>query len=162
MAYADYLRSPHWSMLRLHAFRLAGNSCEACRGNRFLEGHHLRYKPILEDCTPEDIMCLCQDCHGFWHAWLEEKRKRLENYNRESTIDKLRNLFIRRIYSCNTPNVVELHGLPLDIAEALDRKLSLAPPASPDSKKNWAVKKLIFELKQSGKLTKLIRRKLLV
>lgn len=85
----------------------------------------------------------------------------LENYNRESTIDKLRNLFIRRIYSCNTPNVVELHGLPLDIAEALDRKLSLAPPASPDSKKNWAVKKLIFELKQSGKLTKLIRRKLL-
>lgn len=42
--------------------------CEACGSKQFLQGHHLRYRN-LTDCTAEDIMVLCEQCHTRWHLY---------------------------------------------------------------------------------------------
>lgn len=65
--YQLYLQSEHWANLRLQAFKNAGFECEYCGAKRRLQGHHLIYRNPLESNIPEDIMCLCEWCHGIVH-----------------------------------------------------------------------------------------------
>lgn len=73
-------------------FALANNKCEACGRDERIEGHHIVYRPILESCTVDDVMALCDRCHGAFHKWLNSTRYTLSDFSRESTKGALRAL----------------------------------------------------------------------
>lgn len=83
--YSDYLLSPHWARLRIKAFRIAGQKCEASCGGRCTVGHHLIYRDPLEKCTVSDIMALCWDCHNKFHKWMDSIGKRERHFSRRET-----------------------------------------------------------------------------
>lgn len=90
--YEAYLLTEHWATLRDKAINAANRKCEACRGIKRLEGHHLVYRTPLESCVVEDIMCLCNRCHGGWHKWLESNGKYTTDFDRQQTASQLRTM----------------------------------------------------------------------
>lgn len=75
--YDAYLLSAHWRDLRAKVFSDAGNKCESCGTQSSLHGHHMIYRTPLTECTPEDIMCLCEGCHKMLHENLRIKRSKI-------------------------------------------------------------------------------------
>lgn len=72
--YIDYLKSDHWKNLRIKALKASGHTCESCYKKTRLVGHHLFYRPVLEDALVEDIMILCSGCHDFLHKYCKYNR----------------------------------------------------------------------------------------
>lgn len=72
--YTEYLKSGHWGNLKLRAMKVANHKCECCYNKTKLVGHHLIYRPILEDALVSDIMILCSGCHDFLHKYCKWNR----------------------------------------------------------------------------------------
>lgn len=70
MNYQEYIDSNHWKQLRVRKFAQVGRNCEACRSGRKLNVHHCFYRNFT-DCTLDDLMVLCERCHGFYHKEVE-------------------------------------------------------------------------------------------
>lgn len=66
--YSQYLQSDHWQWLKLTKVKQVGRACQSCRQTSNLHGHHVRYKALF-DCTTEDILILCDNCHDCLHAF---------------------------------------------------------------------------------------------
>lgn len=66
--YEEYLATPHWAQLRQETFKAHGHCCAACGRFATVQAHHLRYRDNLTDCTPEDMMPLCDSCHTKLHT----------------------------------------------------------------------------------------------
>jgi 5-methylcytosine-specific restriction endonuclease McrA len=66
MPYRDYLRTDWWQRFRADALRRAGGRCQLCGGDGPLEVHHNTYARL--GCErPEDVICICCDCHDLFH-----------------------------------------------------------------------------------------------
>lgn len=66
--YREYLRSAHWKVTREAALQRAGHRCQLCGSHSgTLEVHHNTYENIGNE-RPEDLIVLCRDCHGRFHA----------------------------------------------------------------------------------------------
>jgi 5-methylcytosine-specific restriction endonuclease McrA len=65
LSYREFLRSDRWKEIRAEAIERAGHRCALCayEGDR-LEVHHRSYARAGGDELPEDLVCLCHDCHG--------------------------------------------------------------------------------------------------
>lgn len=66
-----YLKSEHWSNLRLEKMASVDAYCERC-GHRDLSNdvHHIRYRNLY-DVELGDLIVLCRTCHGITHEVLE-------------------------------------------------------------------------------------------
>ncbi len=74
-AYSEYLRSPHWQMLRRRKL-FGGYFCRGCGTHNELQVHHLVYRSDLTKTTLKELLVLCDPCHEIVHkdavlvAWL--------------------------------------------------------------------------------------------
>lgn len=66
MPYADYLKTTHWRTVRAAAIERAGYACQVCRSGKRLNVHHNSYARL--GCEErEDVIVLCETCHGLFH-----------------------------------------------------------------------------------------------
>lgn len=71
--YHDFLRTPYWRLVANRAKFRAGYRCSLCHSQTRLRAHHRSYDHLGEELFyPEEITCLCDDCHNKYHV---EKRK---------------------------------------------------------------------------------------
>jgi 5-methylcytosine-specific restriction endonuclease McrA len=71
--YAAYLQSPHWQELRRRYFasKLFKGQCYSCGGPGPFQLHHRTYRRLGREWL-QDLVAVCDLCHGFTHA-LESK-----------------------------------------------------------------------------------------
>lgn len=68
MPYDSFLLSDYWKQVAGAVKRKAGYRCEKCGSTRRLEVHHTTYEHKGEEhLHPEDLQCLCHDCHSEIH-----------------------------------------------------------------------------------------------
>lgn len=72
-AYDAYIRSPVWQKQRKEAFSRWGRFCSCCGADNAIHVHHLNYRNLV-DVTAEDLMPLCEACHGHVHLLSELDR----------------------------------------------------------------------------------------
>lgn len=75
MNYKDLYRDPRWQKLRLEVMNRAGFQCEECSSEQnTLNVHHKFYTKGAKpwEYEPENLQCLCENCHSIKHAILEE------------------------------------------------------------------------------------------
>ncbi len=65
-AYQLYLTTDHWCHLRQCAFSVHGAKCAACGTLLNLHVHHINYRHLI-DCTVDDLLVLCEECHDDVH-----------------------------------------------------------------------------------------------
>ena len=80
--YYRYLESSHWRNLRYRAFKRDSFKCVRCGSDFRLQGHHIRYRKNIFDCTVNDIQTLCKTCHEKHHR--EKAKERKANRGRRS------------------------------------------------------------------------------
>lgn len=69
MDYRDFLNTLYWRGVSLLVKERAGNRCELCGATRNLVTHHLHYLNHGDEIHhPEDLQCLCKDCHERLHG----------------------------------------------------------------------------------------------
>jgi hypothetical protein len=67
LAYPDYLRTKHWSIVRTKAVKRAGRKCEQCGSGLRLNVHHLTYEHLWYEYSA-DLRVLCETCHAITHG----------------------------------------------------------------------------------------------
>lgn len=61
--YSAYIEfSPRWKAKRQACYKRFGYRCAICNSPRNLEAHHRTYARLFNE-RPEDLTCLCKDCH---------------------------------------------------------------------------------------------------
>jgi 5-methylcytosine-specific restriction endonuclease McrA len=65
--YHEHLVSLDWQVIRANALQRAGYRCERCGSPWGLQVHHLTYERLGNE-LPEDLVCLCRDCHRTLHG----------------------------------------------------------------------------------------------
>jgi hypothetical protein len=65
--YHAYLKSPDWKAKRDDRVKAAGGRCQVCNARQNLECHHRTYERIGHE-LPEDLIVLCDGCHGLFHS----------------------------------------------------------------------------------------------
>lgn len=88
MNWERYLLSPHWRELKLEKFRRSEKRCFNCMSTKKIECHHIRYREFT-DCTPEDLIVLCEGCHYTLHAVLKRNKLPIESVTEENILDFL-------------------------------------------------------------------------
>jgi 5-methylcytosine-specific restriction endonuclease McrA len=69
-SYVEYLQSPEWRARAREARRRFGHRCALCAAQRLpLEVHHNTYEHLGHE-RPEELVPLCEECHGKFHATL--------------------------------------------------------------------------------------------
>lgn len=68
MAYAEWLKTEQWAVLREMALERDGRMCVDCDAKQRLQVHHWRYPERVEDTTLEDLITLCRFCHRIEHG----------------------------------------------------------------------------------------------
>lgn len=64
LLYSDYQRTPYWYHVSQRTKWAAGYKCSKCGRQKNLQAHHLTYEHRgLETKYPEDLICLCKNCH---------------------------------------------------------------------------------------------------
>lgn len=82
-----YLKSSHWSDLRLKKLAETDARCETCGKQNFANDvHHIQYKNLW-DVDTSDLRVLCRDCHNLIHDALEN----LKTYPRKEALEEWRN-----------------------------------------------------------------------
>jgi 5-methylcytosine-specific restriction endonuclease McrA len=85
-SHRDARRRPHWKKMRKKALHRDGYRCVDCRQARDelgavpLEVHHLTYVRMGVERL-EDLVTLCQRCHGTRHKWLNATPAQTEALN---------------------------------------------------------------------------------
>lgn len=64
--YHAYLLSPEWKARRDERINAAGRRCQVCNSPDRLNCHHRTYERIGRE-SPEDLVVLCEVCHGIFH-----------------------------------------------------------------------------------------------
>lgn len=69
MKYEDFLQTDYWKMVSEQARINAHYKCQLCGCNdKKLNVHHNTYEHRGEEFKHmEDLICLCEDCHNFYH-----------------------------------------------------------------------------------------------
>ena len=67
LAYAAYLESDHWKIVRRQALQRALYACERCGQSKHLNVHHLTYVRLGAE-EPDDLEVLCRGCHKAEHG----------------------------------------------------------------------------------------------
>ena len=68
LPYQEYLKTTHWNNKRIETLKRAGYKCQLCGvRNTPLEAHHNTYKNLGNE-LPEDLISLCNSCHGKFHG----------------------------------------------------------------------------------------------
>jgi len=72
--YLEYLNSTHWQTLRREKFfQIGGKFCQCCNATAVcINVHHVNYKKLV-DCTVDDLIALCVECHFFLHRGAQLK-----------------------------------------------------------------------------------------
>jgi hypothetical protein len=65
--YAAFLLSAEWRAMRLAAIHRAGGRCLVCNSSERLEVHHRTYERVGGGELPDDLVVLCDWCHGLFH-----------------------------------------------------------------------------------------------
>lgn len=65
--YDAYIRSPEWTTRADAAKTRAGGRCQVCCSSRDIQAHHRTYERLGRE-RPEDIVVLCDECHGLFHS----------------------------------------------------------------------------------------------
>lgn len=99
MKYEDFLQTDYWKMVSEQARINAHYKCQLCGcKDKKLNVHHNTYEHRGEEFKHmEDLVCLCEDCHNYFHSKrqiLEEKKeteKQLEYWQKKflQTMDDL-------------------------------------------------------------------------
>lgn len=85
--YSEYIKGSQWSIKAEKCKNAAGQKCEICDSDRELEAHHFNYERLLKE-EPEDLFCLCKECHTTYHKklngfpypkFLSERNERLKH-----------------------------------------------------------------------------------
>jgi 5-methylcytosine-specific restriction endonuclease McrA len=67
MPYKEYLKTAHWQHFRSEALKFYQGKCQLCSSkDRQLEVHHRNYDNVGCE-TFNDVIVLCEDCHGKFH-----------------------------------------------------------------------------------------------
>jgi 5-methylcytosine-specific restriction endonuclease McrA len=68
MPYREYLQTPEWQEIRRQAVRRTKGHCQLCNASRVrLNVHHRTYENRGAE-RYGDLIVLCEDCHGTFHA----------------------------------------------------------------------------------------------
>lgn len=85
-AYAKYLDSKEWTLLRDSALKAGGGRCIICSRTDRVQVHHLDYgtKGDWSDVGIESLVCLCNNHHLIYHAseLLAELMRATPDYSR--------------------------------------------------------------------------------
>ena len=74
--YYKYLKSIKWKRKARGCYRRAKYRCQICAtGNIQLEAHHNTYEN-LGDEKPEDLICVCNECHQEITIMLKQRKMR--------------------------------------------------------------------------------------
>ncbi len=73
MPYPEYLQTPEWFAKRTAALRRASYRCQLCNRTGRLEVHHRTYARRGHE-APEDLIVLCNACHGAFHQRRDTSR----------------------------------------------------------------------------------------
>jgi 5-methylcytosine-specific restriction endonuclease McrA len=65
--YREHLAGEDWQAIRADALTRAGHRCEECGAPWGLQVHHKTYERLGSE-APEDMICLCRDCHRKLHG----------------------------------------------------------------------------------------------
>jgi hypothetical protein len=81
----EYLKSAHWSDLRLKKLAETDARCAICKIQDFSNDvHHLRYKRLFNVQTG-DLVVLCRRCHKLTHEEIEEAALTIFGKTEENT-----------------------------------------------------------------------------
>ena len=72
--YISYLQTEHWQALResvLTDARGKPRACAVCFNPDGVQAHHIVYRHLY-DCTPADLIPLCDECHQVFHIAKDE------------------------------------------------------------------------------------------
>lgn len=90
MKYEDFLQTDYWKMVSEQARINAHYKCQLCGCNdKKLNVHHNTYEHRGEEFKHmEDLICLCEDCHNFYHSkafleWVKQCYEKLNEHNDE-------------------------------------------------------------------------------
>lgn len=87
MKYEDFLQTDYWKMVSEQARINAHYKCQLCGCNdKKLNVHHNTYEHRGEEFKHmEDLVCLCEDCHNFYHRkdYLEQVELYCENSDKK-------------------------------------------------------------------------------
>ena len=59
---------------------MVGRACQNCQAKGPIHVHHIRYKN-LHDCTTDDLIVFCEDCHNILHKMIKFKNLPLEGHD---------------------------------------------------------------------------------
>jgi hypothetical protein len=77
MTYSEQIKHPKWQKRRLQIMEKAGFRCENCGTDEVtLNVHHILYRDgyIIWEYADEDLVCLCEDCHGIAHEIIKNEQ----------------------------------------------------------------------------------------
>lgn len=90
MKYEDFLQTDYWKLVSEQARINAHNKCQLCGcKDKKLNVHHNTYEHRGEEFKHmEDLVCLCEDCHNFYHSkafleWVKQCYEILNKHNNE-------------------------------------------------------------------------------
>lgn len=90
MKYEDFLQTDYWKMVSEQARINAHFKCQLCGcKDKKLNVHHNTYEHRGEEFKHmEDLICLCEDCHNFYHRkafleWVKQCYEILNEHNDE-------------------------------------------------------------------------------
>jgi len=76
MEYPQYLLTAHWQQVRADAIERANGRCMFCNTKASLEAHHRTYIRKGHE-LPEDVVALCDACHGGFHQMSHVQKHRI-------------------------------------------------------------------------------------
>ena len=92
MDYSEYLLTEHWQKVSEQARYRARYKCQVCGSTTDkLNVHHNSYiHRGEEDMYPEDLICLCKDCHEKFHLYdvMKNENFNLKKKNKELTEER--------------------------------------------------------------------------
>lgn len=73
--YAEFLKGSFWKSLRSACLARDGHECVKCGKKKKLQAHHKKYRAWMETKL-EDLITLCESCHGLTHGIRPKKAKK--------------------------------------------------------------------------------------
>jgi hypothetical protein len=77
MTYAEYIASSAWGLRRGQRLEKDEHRCQGCGSEDGLHVHHRTYERLGNE-LPEDIITVCEICHGFIHREQERTGRPLD------------------------------------------------------------------------------------
>jgi hypothetical protein len=87
LSYHEYIKSDLWRLRRYVYFKQHPRRCTACPARSGVTLHHLSYENLGNE-PDEDLVALCWECHGEFHAKHGVKAKRMRQETLAFIADK--------------------------------------------------------------------------